>query len=46
MSRRVTAFETRDHLVFIVSDLVKEDNLQMAASFAPAVRDFLEKLER
>lgn len=41
----VAAFETRDHLVFIVSDLVKEDNLQMAASFAPAVRDFLAKLE-
>ncbi len=38
-------FETRDHLVFIVSDLVKEENLQMAASLAPAVRDFLTRLE-
>jgi hypothetical protein len=41
----VTGFETRDHLVFIVSDLVKEKNLQIAASIAPAVRDYLAKLE-
>jgi mycothiol system anti-sigma-R factor len=41
----VAAFETRDHLVFVVSDLVKEENLQIAAGFAPTVRDFLVKLE-
>ena len=41
----VTGFETRDHLVFIVSDLVKEKNRQIAASLALAVRDYLAKLE-
>jgi hypothetical protein len=41
----VTGFETRDHLAFIVSDLVKEKNLQIAASLAPAVRDYLARLE-
>jgi hypothetical protein len=41
----VAGFETRDYLVFIASDLVKEDNFKIAASFAPAVRDFLARPE-
>jgi len=41
----VAGFETRDHLAFIVSGLAKDENLQIASSLAPAVRDFLVKLE-
>jgi hypothetical protein len=41
----VTGFETKDYLGFVVSSLDKEDNLQIASSIAPAVRDFLAKLE-
>jgi hypothetical protein len=42
---KVTGFETRDYLGFIVSSLDKETNLQMASSITPAVRDFLARLE-
>jgi anti-sigma factor RsiW len=38
-------FETRDYLGFIVSNLDKGDHLQIASSIAPAVRDFLVKME-
>ena len=41
----VTGFETKDYLGFVVSSLDKEDNLQIASNIAPAVRDFLAKLE-
>ena len=41
----VTGFESRDHLAFVVSDLGSEKNLQLTASLAPAVRDFLARLE-
>jgi anti-sigma factor (TIGR02949 family) len=41
----VTGFETRDHLAFVVSGLAGEENLTIASSLAPAVRDFLVKLE-
>jgi len=42
---QVTGFETRDHLAFIVSDLVKERNLQIATTLAPSVRSYLSELE-
>jgi len=40
----VAGFETRDYLAFVVSDLSREDNLQMAAALAPQVQTFLSKL--
>jgi Putative zinc-finger len=40
----VAGFETRDYLAFVVSDLSREDNLQMAAALAPPVQAFLGKL--
>lgn len=41
----VAGFESRDHLAFVVSGLAGEENLVIASSFAPAVRDFLVMLE-
>jgi hypothetical protein len=41
----VTGFETKDYLAFVVSNLAKEENLQIASSLAPSVRVFLTKLE-
>lgn len=40
----VAGFETRDYLAFVVSDLSREDNLQMASALAPPVQAFLSKL--
>jgi anti-sigma factor RsiW len=40
----VVGFETPDYLAFIVSDLGREENLQVAASLAPPVEAFLSKL--
>ncbi|MEK6302608.1 MAG: zf-HC2 domain-containing protein [Acidobacteriota bacterium] len=41
----VTGFETRDFLGFVVSNLSASENRMLASSLAPAVRDFLVKLE-
>jgi len=41
----VTGIETRDYLAFVVSNSTQDDNLQIASSLAPSVRDFLSKLE-
>ena len=41
----VAGFETRDYFAFVVSGLARENNIQIASSLAPAVRDFLIKLE-
>jgi len=38
----VAGFAAGDYLAFVVSDLGGEDNLQMASTLAPAVRDFLD----
>ncbi|HKP86676.1 MAG TPA: zf-HC2 domain-containing protein [Blastocatellia bacterium] len=38
-------FETRDYLGFVVSNLSKDDNLQIASTLTPVVRDFLSKME-
>jgi len=40
-----TGFETKDHLAFVVSDLVREQNLQIAMTLAPLVRNYLSKFE-
>jgi hypothetical protein len=41
----VEGFETRDHLAFVVSNLVGNDNLQMAATLAPVLREFFTNRE-
>jgi anti-sigma factor (TIGR02949 family) len=41
----VAGFETRDYLGFVVSNLAQENNLQIASTLAPAVREFLAKME-
>jgi len=42
---QVAGFETRDHLAYVVSDLPAVGNLQLASRVAPALRDFLARLE-
>ena len=37
----IAGFETRDYLAFVVSDLGRKENLQMASTLIPAVREFL-----
>ncbi|MBA2501634.1 MAG: hypothetical protein H0V27_02025 [Pyrinomonadaceae bacterium] len=41
----VTGFESRDHLAFIASNLPANENLRLAASVAPFVRDYLARSE-
>jgi hypothetical protein len=43
--QEVVAFETRDHLAYVVSGLPQEEHLQMAAGLAPSMRTFLGQLE-
>jgi hypothetical protein len=42
---QVTAFETRDHLVYFISDLSKQKNAEMMLALAPGLKSFLSKLE-
>ena len=42
---QLTAFETRDHLVYFVSDLPKEQNTNLMLAVAPHVKNFLAILE-
>ena len=44
-NQNVAGFETRDHLVFVVSNETSDANLQIAADLAPSVRDLLARLE-
>ncbi len=39
------AFESRDHLVYVVSDMPQQRNQELMIAMAPAVREFLNKLE-
>ncbi len=41
----VAGFETRDYLGFVVSNLTQTDNLEIASTLAPVVRDFLARME-
>ena len=41
----MTAFETRDYLVYFISDMGKQQNTDMMLALAPQVKDFLNKLE-
>jgi len=38
---QVVGFESQDYLAYVVSDLDAQQNLRLAASLAPAVRDYL-----
>ena len=39
----IAGFETGDFLAFVVSDLGRKENLQVASTLAPSVREFLTK---
>ena len=41
----MTAFETRDYLVYFVSDLPQTQNTQIMRAMAPALKDLFKKLE-
>ncbi|HSO76692.1 MAG TPA: zf-HC2 domain-containing protein [Blastocatellia bacterium] len=43
--QQVAGLETRDHLVFVVSNETNDANMQIASGLAPSVRDFLARLE-
>ena len=38
---QVVGFESHDYLAYVVSDLDAQQNLQLAANLAPAVREYL-----
>lgn len=40
----ISAFETRDDLVYVISDLSPADNTQIMTAMAPAIKNLLEKL--
>lgn len=42
---QVTGFETRDYFAFVVSNMDKQESAFMATTLAPAVRDYLAKME-
>ena len=42
---QMTAFETRDHLVYFISDLPKQQNTTFMLALAPQVKAFLAKAE-
>ncbi len=42
---QMTAFETRDYLVYFISDLTKQQNTDLMLALAPQVKDFLKKQE-
>lgn len=44
-NQQVAGLETRDHLVFVISNGTSDANLQIAASLAPSVRDLLARME-
>jgi hypothetical protein len=41
----MTAFETRDHLIYFISDLPKDQNTNLMMAMAPRVKNALGKLE-
>jgi len=42
---QVAGMETRDYLVFVISDKTPEANEQIASNLGPVINDFLKKLE-
>lgn len=41
----VTAFETRDYLIYFVTDFPREQSMEMMLALAPQVKEFLHKIE-
>lgn len=41
----IASFETRDHLVYLVSDLPQQENMRMMLAVAPGVRSVLTHVE-
>ena len=41
----ITSFESRDHLVYFVSDLTKQQNMNLMTAMAPQVKEFLRAKE-
>jgi anti-sigma factor (TIGR02949 family) len=44
-NQQIAGLETRDHLVFVVSNETSDANLQIATTLGPSVRDLLARLE-
>jgi hypothetical protein len=42
---RISAFETRDYLVYFISDLPKDKSSEIMLALGPQVRDFLKHQE-
>jgi hypothetical protein len=42
---KIASFESREHLVYLVSDLDQKQNTSMLLAMAPEVSEFLEKME-
>jgi len=42
---QMTAFETRDYLVYFISDLPRQQNTDLMLALSPQVKDFLKRLE-
>jgi hypothetical protein len=42
---QAAAFETRDHLVYVISDMPGGRNLELMRAMAPALNTYLSKLE-
>ncbi len=42
---QLAAFESRDRLVYVISDLPKQQNMQMMAALAPQVQAYLKTIE-
>jgi hypothetical protein len=42
---QISAFETKEYLVYFISDLSKEKNTEMMLALAPQVKAFLNKQE-
>jgi hypothetical protein len=44
-SFQIAAFETSEHLVYFISDLPQQKNMDIMLALAPDVREFLRRLE-
>jgi hypothetical protein len=42
---QIGAFESQKHLVYVISEMSREENLRLTAALSPAVREFLAGLE-
>jgi hypothetical protein len=42
---QIATFESRDHLVYLISDLPKDQNMKQMLAMAPALKQYLAKLE-